>query len=236
MLQHKAAAKQPKAKPAQQPKGDPKGPPTWDSSPKFKQSNGEREYSAKRDELAKAKKSASPSPRASARSDDNGAVAEDAPQVKTEPAADSSDCDVVESQRRVLMEAKPKAFAKAKQRPREAVEEATRPGPAALTLSSEQLMSVARTEEAARLGPAALTLSSEHQWNTIRMVIPQTTLYVVSAGLKNIDWRRGDRDPIPLREMSEVMERIGPWELPSGAWPQTCLPIDARDISGILQT
>ena len=88
MPQQEAAAKQPKAKPAQQPKGNPKGPPTWDSSPDFKENTGKREYRAKRAVLTKAEKSASPSPQASARSEDNGAVAQDAPQVKTEPAAD----------------------------------------------------------------------------------------------------------------------------------------------------
>ena len=147
-------------------------------------------------------------------------MAQDAPQVKAEPAAESgSDGDVVESQRVSLLEAKPKCFAKAKPRPRQRAEEAARRGLAAPTLSSEQLMSMARGGRGrVRAQDYPLdVLAALERWKRIRMVIPQTQFYVIAVGLDSICWRHRYKYYFPLNDMSEVMGHIEPWGLPIGA-------------------
>ena len=60
-------------------------------------------------------------------------------------------------------------------------------------------------------------LAALERWKRIRMVIPQTHLYVIAVGLDSICWRHGYKAPFFTLERYVKRNYIEPSGLPSGA-------------------
>ena len=68
------------------------------------------------------------------------------------------------------------------------------------------------------------------RWKATRRVTKRRKLYLASAGLKNIYWPEGRRNPSPLESPRQVLEIIEPFGLDRATWPKRYLLIDARAI------